>query len=107
MKYVFHLYNLSIFTFFTPGSRPSLKVKGKTFANGDHLRKFPFTKFTITYNGFVDWAGDFMLAVCRKEHCLFETNDHNSSSISNRSIDNMDSLEFIEKGRSSDEAIIL
>lgn len=96
VNFVIHLYILSIFTFFTPGSRPSLKVKGKSFANGDHLRKFPFTKFTITYNGFVDWAGDFMLAVCRKNHCLFENNDNRS--ISYRSIDNMDSLEFVEKG---------
>ncbi|CAL8122500.1 unnamed protein product [Orchesella dallaii] len=62
------------------GSRPSLKVRGETFPDGDAHQKFPFTKFSITYNGFVDWAGDFMLAVCRKDICKFSRNNGSSES---------------------------
>jgi len=71
------------------GSRPSLKVRGQTFPDGDAHRKFPFTKFRITYNGFVDWAGDFMLAVCRKDICQFSRNNGSISS----------ELEYIENGK--------
>lgn len=75
------------------GSRPSIKVSGKTFPNGTSERDYPFTKLNITYNGFVNWAGDFMLAVCRINDCKSGLNQAgNTFNMSDSE------LEFIEIG---------
>lgn len=83
------------------GSRPSIIVKGKAFPNGDNLRAFPFTVLNITYNGFVDWAGDFKLGVCREDVCRLENNndvDNNDSGNNSTGKGRAAQLEYIENG---------
>lgn len=79
-----------------------MEVHGLTFPNGDTQRKFAFTKFNITYNGFVDWAGNFKLAICRYEVCVLrmeESRDEEDGHGEDVLLTQTHSLEFLENGK--------